>query len=479
MSGFSEIFYERQIVGNTVGLEYWSAFNETASPTNEQKELEVPETTVEPIKNGPWPNDNPLGNERPIFIDILKDDFLSEGKKIDDINLSFDSAGTLSLVTSSNNILVAIENNLRRPTDLIFLLELKTRFQECKNIEQLRHAFTSYALDQSLVNYLRCERLPEESRLFIKIGTPISSLWINFLRKNIEGISSECLLTGKTGVDCLDDFISKLEDQDKEGVLNAYLKTGFYRSYFIFFLKKKFKQLNLEDPDFSEQFRQLLANIRLYYSYKELKRGLLEDTLWNRHSIRYQGIGNLKRINPKYISEDKTEAVLKILEPEELDLVLIDRSYEKLQQSLFFSSSLYNSFPMIIAGCSLSTGLFDKKDTFIQEDQELRNKTKKHCRSLLTYTPNYLYRFFIDFLKLNWKYNLYKKYYKKEIPPEDMEAISSFFITLLFFYTMASKRMYKKDHLIEPYDLFLGITLNKAFLDKLDSLRQHAYYNFS
>lgn len=43
---------------------------------------------------------------------------------------------------------------------------------------------------------------------------------------------------------------------------------------------------------------------------------------------------------------------------------------------------------------------------------------------------------------------------------------------------MASKRIYKKDHLIDPYDSFLGEELNKAFLEKLDSLRQHNYYYF-
>ena len=478
-SGLTEKFYERQIVGNTVGLDYWSAFDEPYPSSEEkQNELDEPEKTEEPVKKGPWPNDNPLGNERPIFIDFLKGDSFSDGAKICDINLSVETADTKQLVSSANKIIAAIENKLRRPTDLIFLLDLKTRFQDCKSFEQFRQAFNSFALDQSLVNYLRCEKLPEESRFLINNGTPLSSLWINFLRKNLRGISSQHLLTGKMGIECLGDFISKLESQDKDRTLNAYLKTGIYRNYFISFLSKNFNCLSLEDSDFSEQFRQLLASIRLFYSYKEFKRGLLEDKLWERYSFRYQGIGKLKRLNPDFMSDDKKEAVLKMLKPEEFDLVLIERSYENLQQSLFFSSSLYKSFPMVIAGCSFSNELLEKKDTFLQEDQVLRNKAKKHCRSLLTYTPNYLYIFFIDFLTLSWKYNLYKKYYKKEILSEDMDTLANFLKTLLFSYAMASKRIYKKDHLIDPYDSFLGEELNKAFLEKLDSLRQHNYYYF-
>ena len=478
-SGLTEKFYERQLVGNTVGLEYWSAFDEPYPPSEEkQNELDEPEKTGEPVKKEPWPNDNPLGNERPIFIDFLEDESFCDGYKICDLNLSAQTAYTKQLVSSANKIIAAIENKLRRPTDLIILMDLKTRFQDCKSFEQFRHAFNSFALDQSLVNYLRCEKLPEESRFLINNGTPMSSLWINFLRKNIRGISSQYLLTGKTGVECLGDLISKLESQDKDRTLNAYLKTGIYRKYFISFLNKNFNSLSLEDSDFSEQFRQLLAYIRLFYSYKEFKRGLLDDKLWERYSYRYQGIGRLKRFNPDFMSEDKKEAVLKMLEPEKLDLVLIEKSYENLQQSLFFSSSLYKSFPMVIAGCSFSKEIFEKKDTFLQEDQMLRYKAKKHCRSLLTYTPNYLYIFFIDFLKLSWKYNLYKKYYKKEILSEDMDTLANFLKTLLFFYAMASKRIYKKDHLIESYDIFLGQELNKAFLEKLDSLRQRNYYYF-
>ena len=114
-------------------------------------------------------------------------------------------------------------------------MDLKTRFQDCKSFEQFRQAFNSFALDQSLVNYLRCEKLPEESRFLINNGTPLSSLWINFLRKNLRGISSQHLLTGKTGIECLGDFISKLESQDKDRTLNAYLKTGIYRNNILYF----------------------------------------------------------------------------------------------------------------------------------------------------------------------------------------------------------------------------------------------------
>lgn len=81
-SGLTEKFYERQIVGNTVGLDYWSAFDEPYPSSEEkQNELDEPEKTEEPVKKGPWPNDNPLGNERPIFIDFLKGDSFSDGAK--------------------------------------------------------------------------------------------------------------------------------------------------------------------------------------------------------------------------------------------------------------------------------------------------------------------------------------------------------------------------------------------------------------
>ena len=72
-SGLTEKFYERQIVGNTVGLDYWSAFDEPYPSSEEkQNELDEPEKTEEPVKKGPWPNDNPLGNERQYSSIFLK-----------------------------------------------------------------------------------------------------------------------------------------------------------------------------------------------------------------------------------------------------------------------------------------------------------------------------------------------------------------------------------------------------------------------
>ena len=50
-SGLTEKFYERQIVGNTVGLDYWSAFDEPYPSSEEkQNELDEPEKTEEPVK---------------------------------------------------------------------------------------------------------------------------------------------------------------------------------------------------------------------------------------------------------------------------------------------------------------------------------------------------------------------------------------------------------------------------------------------
>ena len=50
-SGLTEKFYEHQLVGNTVGLEYWSAFDEPYPPSEEkQNESDEPEKTGKPVK---------------------------------------------------------------------------------------------------------------------------------------------------------------------------------------------------------------------------------------------------------------------------------------------------------------------------------------------------------------------------------------------------------------------------------------------
>lgn len=476
-SGFLEKFYEHQLVGNTVGLEYWSAYDETEiSAYKNHQDADVFVKNEESLKKDYWINSDPLGSPGPKFIDFLERDFLSAGDPIGDVNVFTDPDKISSLVSSANEVVNKIQNNLLRPTDLIFLLDLKTRFEFCGNIEQLNQTLSSFLLEQSLNNYLRCEKLPEETGLLIKIGTPISTFWINFLRKKIVGAPTQYLLAGKKGAECVENFISKLEAQDENCIMNAYLKTGIYRNYFIKFLNENLNYLKLESSEVSEEIRQLLATVRLYYSYQEFSRDLIDDNLWKRHFTRYRGIGKFRRLKADFLSDDKKEAILGILKQEEIKLARTEKSYENLRQRLYFSPDLYNSFPTVIAGCSFDSELSIKKDEFLLKDEVLRERSKRHCRSLLTYAPHYLYSYFIDFLRINWKSNLYRDYYKKEISVEDMKTISNFLKVLLIFYAIASKRMYKKEHFIDVNSMLFGKCLNKKFLEVLGLLRENTQY---
>lgn len=446
-------------------------------------QLHIPNLIKSLIKSKNWHEvfeeiEEPAYMQSQPLNDFLDSDYSRNvGKQVEVLLSSLEQSNdSKAFVSQAEEVIEVLRKNLSRTTDVVYLLELTSKFQLCKTIGELQQAIIPFIVENCLNNYLFCEKLPFEYALLVKTRTPVSSLWIKFLREHVGNVTPQLLLAAKKGAESLSNYVLKLESGQNVCFLNAYQKTAIYRNYFLTFLNKNFTHLNLEDGSLTEPIRQLLATTRLFYSYEEFQKGLQDGNLWDRYFQAGTREEDIFQSSEHQLLRMQKSPTVDIVMSDEIILGKIETSYSNLMPLLSFSPYLHRSFSEVVGLDSFGIDKEEKQINYFAIDENTRIRAKKHCRSFFSYCPKYLYLYFLELLQVGWKCNLYSGVKKQELSSENMRDLSEFMKALLFFYAIANKWMYKNAHLADKNVKLYGWDLNNLFKAFFFEIKYNKYW---